>query len=1152
METDTPPALPPKNKWSKDIQSKNKQKENYDAISSLKFSQELISNNKIKDESINRYANILTFKPIPAPRSSKCLEAAFKRNDLSEKEFATNNSPINFSSGIPNPTYFSIGHKENEIICDSFSENKKSYKIRSTKSVCSDTDSIHYLETNKPKLTKSYSLKEKWKPRIKIGHHSFTNKKLEKFKSKNMDEEVGDHVYESYDFHSNKAHLHSYEEVTDPFQPKRDIFDFVSFKSPLYGTWMNADSFKQHECKTETSESNSLSKEIAQNSEYDMPLMLNVQSTEYDYPLILKIQGTNKEESLSVSNECNTIYDIPMPEIPPPSYPPPPLPVSISNEKTDVTLLPPVLPPRQQISQTFQSPVSLLSLEMKKESPPSIPVRSPIISRSKNQSAIMVNTDVKKPLMPVRPAPPIPRSSTPCFAPPIPCKTHPLSQSSSINMMIECRKQDLNYLDDKFTSCSSTSKSELSESSNSNLQIFNDKNVYHSGFLFKTGSNRKEFLQRWCILDNKRFSYYLNEKESSLRDCIEVKYMVAISICPQEKHSCTNCQFELCCFEISIIKEEGRQFLFGARLPSERQEWMKNIYKVMSPPSCHLEEWFIDFRHAGFVHLKEGTAGHWQSAWIVLKGRNLLVSQLEINATEIVDLRKSMGIVKLTTSNNQGCPSVSANGPLFHIDLPQKALYIQGDWPMHTESWYQVICQAWNLPNESPLSDHYMTQENVPVIIDKCLNFISTHGTTVQGIYRIAGSSSKVRKLLESLRQNVWNVHIKPDEYSPHDVTSVLKRFLRELPECIMKEKLYILWVRASEIDNQDERLETYKSLLKHLPDENYQTLRKLIGHLFCIREHEDKNMMPSMNLAPIFGPTLLYTNTGNSHGFNQTNAMMDVVADFITHYTWLFEIDPKELEKEKTIQQALQLLREAKIAQRPAGDILVGVYIYNKEWGKCLNVRLTPSMTAEDLCLYAFSHADIKESCEKLAVFEVICNEELERPLHYQEIVLVVTLHWASWAEADAKGNYLLIKHNHVCDAILPLIETRQPLSMFSELRFADSRSKTFKKFVFEFIGAKLTYYKDARASQPLGQWNVEDITWYIGIESKRSPPTRWGFTFIDRNQSIKRTKDNPYFGRAVCCNTEEEFHKWVATMMNGEHPNNLVSHRPVPDLLS
>ncbi|XP_023222545.1 uncharacterized protein LOC111624010 [Centruroides sculpturatus] len=147
----------------------------------------------------------------------------------------------------------------------------------------------------------------------------------------------------------------------------------------------------------------------------------------------------------------------------------------------------------------------------------------------------------------------------------------------------------------------------------------------------------------------------------------------------------------------------------------------------MSPLSCHIEEWFIDFKHAGFVYLKEGTAGHWQTAWIVLKGRNLLVSQLEINVIEVVDLRKSMGVVKLTNTN-QGCPSVSSSGPLFHIDLPQKAFYIQGYWPIHTESWYQVIHQAWTLPSESYLTDHYMTQENVPVIIDKCLNFISTHG----------------------------------------------------------------------------------------------------------------------------------------------------------------------------------------------------------------------------------------------------------------------------------------------------------------------------------------------------------------------------------------------------------------------------------------
>lgn len=108
------------------------------------------------------------------------------------------------------------------------------------------------------------------------------------------------------------------------------------------------------------------------------------------------------------------------------------------------------------------------------------------------------------------------------------------------------------------------------------------------------------------------------------------------------------------------------------------------------------------------------------------------------------------------------------------------------------------------------------------------------------------------------------------------------------------------------------------------------------------IAENSDTNLMPIINLAPIFGPTLLYKFSNvDSQNYDETTWASDTISDLITHYSKLFQVEESELEKERKIQLAMQKLKEAKTFQKPAGDLLVGIYIYSKDWGTCINVKV-------------------------------------------------------------------------------------------------------------------------------------------------------------------------------------------------------------------
>lgn len=71
-------------------------------------------------------------------------------------------------------------------------------------------------------------------------------------------------------------------------------------------------------------------------------------------------------------------------------------------------------------------------------------------------------------------------------------------------------------------------------------------------------------------------------------------------------------------------------------------------------------------------------------------------------------------------------------------------------------------------------------------------------GLTSEGIYRKCGQTSKTQRLLESLRQDARSVHLKEGEQHVDDVSSALKRFLRDLPDGLFTRAQRLAWLEAS------------------------------------------------------------------------------------------------------------------------------------------------------------------------------------------------------------------------------------------------------------------------------------------------------------------------------------------------------------------
>ncbi|XP_019752580.1 minor histocompatibility protein HA-1 isoform X3 [Hippocampus comes] len=177
--------------------------------------------------------------------------------------------------------------------------------------------------------------------------------------------------------------------------------------------------------------------------------------------------------------------------------------------------------------------------------------------------------------------------------------------------------------------------------------------------------------------------------------------------------------------------------------------------------------------------------------------------------------------------------------------------------------------------------------DGIPFIITKCISEIERRALKMKGIYRVNGVKTRVEKLCQAFENGKELVELS--QCSPHDISNVLKLYLRQLPEPILPFHIYNNLVglakesvqadaepdepggppavgRGAQLvdlgpETEPETLvlvDKLRELLKELPKANMATLRYLIRHLRRITELEEENKMSPNNLGIVFGPSLM------------------------------------------------------------------------------------------------------------------------------------------------------------------------------------------------------------------------------------------------------------------------------------------------------
>ncbi|XP_063312109.1 rho GTPase-activating protein 44 isoform X4 [Pelobates fuscus] len=193
-----------------------------------------------------------------------------------------------------------------------------------------------------------------------------------------------------------------------------------------------------------------------------------------------------------------------------------------------------------------------------------------------------------------------------------------------------------------------------------------------------------------------------------------------------------------------------------------------------------------------------------------------------------------------------------------------------------------------------PLEEHLtVSSRDIAFPIEACVTMLLECGMQEEGLFRVAPSASKLKKLKAALDCCVVDVA----EYSadPHAIAGALKSYLRELPEPLMTFELYDEWIQASNIQEQEKRLQALWNACEKLPKSNYNNFKYVIKFLAKLTEYQDSNKMTPSNMAIVLGPNLLWPQAEGNITEMMTTVSLQIVGiiePIIQHADWFFPGD--------------------------------------------------------------------------------------------------------------------------------------------------------------------------------------------------------------------------------------------------------------------
>ncbi|XP_075298152.1 arf-GAP with Rho-GAP domain, ANK repeat and PH domain-containing protein 3 isoform X5 [Opisthocomus hoazin] len=644
--------------------------------------------------------------------------------------------------------------------------------------------------------------------------------------------------------------------------------------------------------------------------------------------------------------------------------------------------------------------------------------------------------------------------------------------------------------------------------------------VTHSGYLYRATAppklpgakkSKEDFQRTWCSLE-RALLFFETEKCTEPLGHIDSRDLISLGVSRAQALTSPGAterfRFTL---ELFLTGEKVQQL--GTDGPETLQAWANAIGKWFTPVSCHCLLGY-EFQRVGQLRYKcMLNPEQWQQAFFILQKAHLFICPTEDDGAEdSINLRRLQELSLVPPTDTPEKKEL-----LILVEMG-RTFYLQGLSRADSAAWYADI-QASAGGRGNALRDQQLSRGDIPIIVDSCIAFITQYGLRHEGIYRKNGAKSRIKVLMEEFRRDARNVKLRINDNFIEDVTDVLKRFFRELEDPVFTLELHPQWKEAAEISSKPQRLERYKELIHRLPRLNHKTLAALIGHLYRVQKCADLNQMSTKNLSLLFAPSLFQTDGKGEHE-------VKVMEDLIDNYVNVFNIDEDQVSQMDLENSLITTWKDTQLSQ--AGDLIIEVYLEQKLPDCCVTLKVSPTMTAEELTNQVLEMRNVAASLDIWLTFEVLENGELERPLHPKEKVLEQALQWCKLPEPSAA--YLLVRKVPIGEGSCLFTGAKRETPKCGLLKCREEPPKLlgnkFQERYFVIRDRSLLLLKEKRSAKPEREWPLDAAKVYMGIRKKLKPPAQWGFTLtLDKQQLY------------LVCSGQAELWDWTTSILKAQH---------------
>ncbi|XP_065185111.1 uncharacterized protein LOC135815710 isoform X2 [Sycon ciliatum] len=178
----------------------------------------------------------------------------------------------------------------------------------------------------------------------------------------------------------------------------------------------------------------------------------------------------------------------------------------------------------------------------------------------------------------------------------------------------------------------------------------------------------------------------------------------------------------------------------------------------------------------------------------------------------------------------------------------------------------------------------------VPYLVSDIVTFLSSYGLKEEGLFRVSGNVRIIEKIRAALETRGCPIDFSPYQDDMAAVASILKMFLRELPEAVIPTSVHAMFIRAQADNEQnvEQCVWELRELVNAIPDAERDLLVYLCGFLRTVADHVDTTKMTAKALGIVFGPNL-FRCSGGLEGLKEQTYTNHIVEKFIMYHGDIF-----------------------------------------------------------------------------------------------------------------------------------------------------------------------------------------------------------------------------------------------------------------------